>query len=455
MSIVSILVTSQWLLPSAVSAAQYYVHANKGKNSNSGTSPTKAFGDLSHALKQLRAGDTLHVRSGTYNSIPQLSPGIVRSGTGSQPIVLKAYGNERPIISGSNTIRLNGGISNWVIQGLTFNNASAVKLGVRNGNTTNCMSYADNITIKNNIFQNNSDGGIVLNCARNIKIENNDFFNLRSRKVGSDTHAILMTAQVSNATISGNQFTDIGADGVQMAGNIRNVAITDNTFEIVHPYRYRGLNGQVDSSNSKRFGSVGENAIDIKAGPGPFTITGNTIRGFRPVIKGTQDASGDMGVGIVLHQTSKKVFIRRNYFHDNVIHINMGTASAGSQVSHNIFDSTSQAESVYGSDTQIPKALLLKGVNGIDVYNNVFHNDSAQDKFLLRTVGADNILLQNNVFQNGRLWPTDTRYMKADYNAFSGITKDLDGMFKGPHDVSGSLRLNGSTWKPNSGSPLI
>lgn len=444
-------------MASVATARDYYVHAGKGRNSNNGTSPNSAFADLNFAVKKLAPGDVLHVRSGTYTSLPQLSPGNVKQGTSSRPILIKAYGSENPTIGVNTVMRFAGGINHWIVEGLTFNNATGVRLGSRQGSSTSkCISYAENITLRKNRFQNSSDNGVVLECARDIKIENNTFFNIRSRKVGSDRHAILMTTQASNVTISGNDFTDIGADGIQMVGNVRNIVVTNNQFKIVHPYRYRDEKGNV-SSNSKQFGSVGENAIDVKGGPGPITITNNVIHGYRPVIKGKQDASGDMGVGIVLHQTSKQVFIQRNHFYDNVIHINVGPSARGAVISHNIFDNAVKANSsIYGSNTQTPKNVLINGADQVDMFNNVFHNDSGSGKILLRVEGADNLLLQNNVFRNGELLATNARYMKADHNARSGVTGEILPMFKGPRDVvSGNLRLSTSNWRPSSGSPLI
>ena len=54
-------------------------------------------------------------------------------------------------------------------------------------------------------------------------------------------------------------------------------------------------------------------------------------------------------------------------------------------------------------------------------------------------------------------WEKKYRISKsADYNAFSGITQSIPSVLKGPRDIRpSSLRLDTSTWKPLSGSPLI
>lgn len=452
----AIALTGQLLVSQTVIAKDYYVHAGKGRNTNSGAQPGNAFGDLTYAMKRLKPGDTLYVRAGTYPSIATVSRSKHQSGSASKPIRVKAYGSEKPRITTSSNFRLEGGISHWHFEGLTFQNAKSVKLGaVANGK---CASFANNIRFIGNTFQHSSDDGIILNCARDVRISNNKFWNLRSRKIGVDKHAVLSTLVATRVVISNNQFIDIGADGVQLQGaDVRNIDINSNTFSVVHPYRYRDTKGNVPSSSTTRFGSVGENAIDIKAGPGPISIIGNKIHGFRPGIKSKQDSSGGMGVGIIFHQKNKQVIVRRNHFYDNVIHMNVGSPANGAVISHNVFGNVTRADSrIYGSNTQIPKNLLLKGARNIDLYNNVFHNDNGSGKVLLRTDNVSNLLLKNNVFRNGQIEPTSTRYVSADYNAFSGITKSIDNMFKGPRDVNSSaLKLSTSNWTPNAGSPLI
>ena len=137
-----------------------------------------------------------------------------------------------------------------------------------------------------------------------MTIQNNLFDNLRSRTVGTDTHAIVLFYQASDIAILGNHFIDIGADGIHLldreGAQFTNIVIMGNEFEIKRPYRYRDENGNVVPANQQPFDNVGENAIDVKKGPGPILISKNIIHGFRYTTT-NQDATGAAGEGIVIH----------------------------------------------------------------------------------------------------------------------------------------------------------
>ncbi|PLW66548.1 hypothetical protein C0039_20850, partial [Pseudohalioglobus lutimaris] len=186
------------------------------------------------------------------------------------------------------------------------------------------------MAFRNNRFQHSSNAGIKIQCAKRIEITGNVFDNLRSRKSGLDLHAITSEISAEDILISGNTFRDIGADGIQLAGAVGKTSITSNIFEVRRPYVYRDEKGKVDSRNPQRFGNVGENAIDIKSGPGPILIEKNRMSGFRPGVGG-QDVSGSNGVAIVLHKRASNITVRKNNFADNVDHLRIVTGSgAGS-----------------------------------------------------------------------------------------------------------------------------
>ena len=71
---------------------EYYV-AVDGKGSGSLADP---FGSINAALAVTRPGDVVYVRGGVYSEAVRFT----RSGTADAPIVLKAYGDETPVISG-------------------------------------------------------------------------------------------------------------------------------------------------------------------------------------------------------------------------------------------------------------------------------------------------------------------------------------------------------------------
>jgi hypothetical protein len=73
----------------AANAANYYVNAGTGNDSNNGRSPTSAWKTLLKAANTMPAGNTCNVAPGTYNERVQLS----RSGSAGAPTTFKASGD--------------------------------------------------------------------------------------------------------------------------------------------------------------------------------------------------------------------------------------------------------------------------------------------------------------------------------------------------------------------------
>jgi hypothetical protein len=72
-----------------------YVDAARGDDRNAGTAATP-WKTLAHALRQLKPGDTLYLRGGTYYE----KVALTRSGTAEAPITIAAYPGELAIIDG-------------------------------------------------------------------------------------------------------------------------------------------------------------------------------------------------------------------------------------------------------------------------------------------------------------------------------------------------------------------
>lgn len=73
----------------------YFVDAHKGNDNAAGTKE-QPWKTLAHALKQLRAGDTLYLRGGTYYE----NVYCALAGTGDRPITLRSYPGEEVILDG-------------------------------------------------------------------------------------------------------------------------------------------------------------------------------------------------------------------------------------------------------------------------------------------------------------------------------------------------------------------
>ena len=466
------LFAAQLLYSTSGFATDYFVHANAGDNRNSGLQPDDAFATLSYAMSQLTPGDTLYLRTGLYTETVNLGTSKYSNGTATHPITIKSYPNEKPIIGDNVAVFRVVGRKWWVFEDLTFQNSMAMVFGVRDTSLPpedQCIwSLSENIIVRRVHFQHSSNDGIRIACGKSIVIENNIFDNLRSRVSGRDAFGIMLTYQADNIIVSGNHFSDIGADGIQIldrdGAQYTDIEIINNEFEVIRPYKYRDTTGAVIEDPG--FGNVGENAMDIKQGPGPVLIENNAIHGFRPTLPG-QDATGSIGEGIVIQNQAKGITIRKNHFYDNVIHISAGRGNNTEErpernlsISSNIFEEPADP-GIYGD--QIPSGVRLNDASNVTLFNNTFYNQSGYSGWVLRIVNANNVELNNNVFNNGIIAVnTDTvTNLTADHNAWSGITGntwtgEIYPVVLGVNDVAeNNLGIDPLTWSPQKSSPLI
>lgn len=183
--------------------------------------------------------------------------------------------------------------------------------------------------IRNCTFRNSTQAAIIINDAQNVLIENNTFENIRTNQAGKDVHAINIRCRpdchIDNVMIKGNSFESIGADGIQLGTegrNITNMTIDNNIFQ-----------------GSE---SVGENAIDIKGVNGPVYVRANRLSGFRDCQAG-QDCSGSNGAALVIHTgfpsgKPTRVIIRNNSFYNNNYGLIINNAGNITIKNNDIFD---------------------------------------------------------------------------------------------------------------------
>ena len=467
-----VLLVIQLLCTASAYATDYHVHVNVGDNRNSGLLPDDAFATLSYAMRQLSPGDTLYLRAGLYSETVNLDTSNYTDGTPANPITITSYPNETPVIGSNTTAFAIGGRKGWIFEDLVFQNSKTMVIGRRDTSilpeSSQCVSLAENITVRRVNFQHSDFDGIRINCGTSILIENNIFDNLRSRRSGVDIFGIMMTYQADTITIAGNRFTDIGANGIQLldsAGSrYTDIEISHNEFEIVRPYRYRDTTGAVVQDPG--FGNVGETAIGIKHGPGPILVENNTIHGFRPTLPG-QDATGAIGTSLAVLNQASGVTIRKNHFYDNVIHLNIAKGTNTQQrpdrdllISSNVFEEPADP-GIYGS--QIPSGVRLNSASNVALFHNTFNNQPGFSGWVVQIVNTDSVELKNNVFNNG-IFSMDTdsvTNLSADYNAWSGISGNTWSGEIYPeilcvNDVAdNNLGIDPLTWSPLASSPLI
>ena len=103
-----------------------YVDGTNGSDTNNGLGLTTSWKTIQKAVSNAKPGDTIFVRSGTYNENIIVSI----SGTASSPITLTSYPGETVVLNGGTgfAIRNSGLISYWTIDGLTIKSTNRYTL---------------------------------------------------------------------------------------------------------------------------------------------------------------------------------------------------------------------------------------------------------------------------------------------------------------------------------------
>lgn len=121
-----------------------YVDGTNGSDTNNGLGLTTSWKTIQKAVSNSNPGDTIVIRSGTYNENIVVSV----SGTASSPITLTSYPGETVVLNGGtgHAIRSSGLVSYWTIDGLTIKSTNRYTL--RLGWWGEPMT--DHWTVKNN-----------------------------------------------------------------------------------------------------------------------------------------------------------------------------------------------------------------------------------------------------------------------------------------------------------------
>jgi hypothetical protein len=129
------------LIEAGPEPADYYVATN-GSDSNPGTSVDQPFLTLNKAAGLATAGKLVYLRDGAYAVSSKISLG--KTGTASQPIRIRAYPGENPVLDGSafgdDVISIGG--SYYQLYGLTITNAghNSVRIIGNNNILERCVS---------------------------------------------------------------------------------------------------------------------------------------------------------------------------------------------------------------------------------------------------------------------------------------------------------------------------
>lgn len=188
------------------SAATYYVSGSGSTSSN--CSQSQPCREIRQALVNVNAGDTILVGNGQYKGFTVNQ----KSGTASQPITLKATGNnvvitptsDRPNLENRDNIFITFS-DYFIVDGMkTFN---APRSGLR-------VDTSHHVTVRNSTFGNNGRWGIFTNHCNNILLEENTTYGSQIE------HGIYFSNSGDNPTIRYNLIYDNNANGIHMNGDL-------------------------------------------------------------------------------------------------------------------------------------------------------------------------------------------------------------------------------------------
>ena len=322
-----------------------YSVATWGNDANAGTlaSPWRT---LQKAANAVPAGGTVYLRSGTYAGFT-----MSRSGTATAEITLTEYPGETATISGSGgpmkVIALNG-VHDVTIANLTVENAPAqygAGIYIENG--------AYDVTLVNNILQNNRSFGVKVVGSTKVTIQDN--------------------------TIRKNE------TGIEISGAGEGVLIHANRIH---------SNDRMIVNDATAWNDRGANAISFYRTTGTVTATSNTIYGNRAV---SHDYGFDGGAFEVY--ASSNLIIRSNTLWDNENVLETGTD--GTSCSNNRFTRNVAYRGTTTSVAGPSMGMILRCAKDMLVANNTF---IGLDKFALDVSLAggfagsiDGLKIHNNV----------------------------------------------------------
>ena len=159
MASLSALLVTGAAMASVAGAASYYV-ATSGDNGSPGTLQ-QPWRSLQHAAEQVKAGDTVFVRGGTYREGVELEA----AGTARRPIKFTTYRNEKAVLDGKGAERSHGFNirSNTTVDGFKIKNFR--DYGVVGA------AKADRLSLKNLTIEKNSGTGIRLWSGVGIRVQ--------------------------------------------------------------------------------------------------------------------------------------------------------------------------------------------------------------------------------------------------------------------------------------------
>ena len=405
---------------STVNANTYYLSPD-GKDSNNGQSLTTPWRTYRHAFASLRYGDVLYIRAGIYSDL-MLFYGFRSGGAGENDrITIKAYENEKVIIT---TMQDISGTGNWtgpdadgIYEYVYSDSYHRHNFSVDGIPQRLVVAYnnhsAGKSDIINSIFNDGSEGLWSRNKDDKkiwFKPANGVDFNSLEIKTSRATSTINMPADVHYITFEG-----ITIEGGYYAILMRGDHIILDSCELRNAFAdaikidgYVGSGtpwdseyGIIDNCNIYNFG---ESGIDITGGD-YFTVSNTKIHDGK-----SNRHNGTKVNGLMMKNNSMGNVVRNNEFYD--LETRLGAITIGGTTINN--DQTEGYQIVVEDNiihnTSGPYIVAFMGAQENTLHNNLIYNckasEGGRELIVIRHVKVDgvDILTSDNTITNNAFY---------------------------------------------------
>ncbi len=412
-------------------AADYYTD-NRVSSSGNGSN-TSPFKSIQEGIDRLSPGDTLLIRGNSVGLIYNEGLSLPINGNTTQEMIVKAYPNEKVVITGTAGTRLNLNRDYWVFQDLTVDQGNATSDAIKvNG---------DHIVLRNLEIRNGQREGISIENATFITIEDSYIHNFFWIDGGTrrDAHCIMIdtdrSPSITDIMIRGNTIEKCSGDGIQIFGETgqaitsyaKNIQILDNVF----------IDGSSQSGQT-------ENALDFKAGD-TVLVKGNTMTGYKN------------NKTIVVQKGCRNITIEENRIGDGLSGIEMRQEGGASFIQENnsvikniIYDMTSYA-------------LKFDGLKNLTVVNNTLVNIGSNAFRFESGLGGSVPSVDGGLMKNNLVYLSGNPSIKSPFSnldiSHNGWFQSSAGSLSHGSDTSGSdplfEGLGSHDYRLKTGSPAI
>jgi hypothetical protein len=199
------------ILASTASAATYYVATN-GSDSNSGTI-SQPFRTIGKGTSNLKSGDTLYIRGGTYNEI--ILGYDVPAGASGAPTTIAGYQNENPTIRCDSPCGTEGLSLTLFNRHITLKNFTIDNINRKQEHGACIVTDGDYTTIEGVTCLNASRNGIMTRSSNNV-IRNSVIKNCGRINPAADT----ANNQTKGLGIMILAFDDVGSSNTLVENNL-------------------------------------------------------------------------------------------------------------------------------------------------------------------------------------------------------------------------------------------